>query len=258
MSGSTPNLDLEYLDPSQAQPEVKINDAWDKIDAVVGSGLTVEDLTDSPHVTAPNTRVLRFTGARVTQESDGVVLIEITTPSGGGSALTVQDFAESPGRTVIDVATIRFIGAEVTEESGGVALVTVPTVAGPQGAAGQGRSLGAYFTTPGGGALGLPVNAVEALVNGGPCSILEVLVLTKGGPGSCTVKLWKANLSSHYPPVSADDISGGTNVVISSGTTYQNSTLTGWTTSLAADDVILITLSATSSFTSVAVYIRVG
>ena len=36
MSGdATPNLNLIYLDAAQAQPEVKINDAWNKIDEAV-------------------------------------------------------------------------------------------------------------------------------------------------------------------------------------------------------------------------------
>lgn len=36
MTTETDRLQLEYLDPSQAQPEVKINDAWDKLEARLG------------------------------------------------------------------------------------------------------------------------------------------------------------------------------------------------------------------------------
>jgi len=35
MAGTTTNLDLQLLDPSQSQPEVPINDAFNKIDAAV-------------------------------------------------------------------------------------------------------------------------------------------------------------------------------------------------------------------------------
>ena len=243
MSGdATPNLDLVYLDASQAQPEVKINDAWNKIDAAVAGleGVTVAD-ADSPFTSVSNVKTIRIAGGSVAAESGNAVLVTID----GGNTPANQSVGGGRGRDGDD-------GRRGRPGAG------IQGAQGAQGSPGFGRALGAYFTVPGGGALGLPVNAVEALVNGGPCSILEVLILTKGGPGSCTVKLWKANFASHYPPVVTDDITGGTNISISSGTTYQNGVLSGWTTSLAADDVILITLSATSSFTSVAVYLRVG
>jgi hypothetical protein len=93
---------------------------------------------------------------------------------------------------------------------------------------------------------------------GSACTIKEVLILTTGGTGSCTINIWKANLSSHYPPVSGDDITGGVPPAISGAATYRNSTLTGWTTTIAQDDVLYFTLTATSTFTSVAIFIRYG
>lgn len=93
---------------------------------------------------------------------------------------------------------------------------------------------------------------------GATCTIKEILILTTGGSGSCTIDIWKANLSSHYPPVVGDDITGGVPPAISAATTYRNSTLTGWTTTLAQDDVLYFTLAAVSGFTSVALFIRYG
>ena len=83
-------------------------------------------------------------------------------------------------------------------------------------------------------------------------------MLTQLRTSSCTVEIWKANLAAHYPPVSGDDITGGTNVVISSGSTYQNSTLSGWNVNLDKDDVFLFTLSASSTFTNVTISLRLG
>jgi len=46
MPSTTPNLLLTYLAPAQLQPEVPINDAWDKIDAAVTAALA-----DATHAT---------------------------------------------------------------------------------------------------------------------------------------------------------------------------------------------------------------
>lgn len=130
--------------------------------------------------------------------------------------------------------------------------------AGAAGAAGQGRPPGAYWATPGGGVVLVPVNSVEVFING-PCTIQAVRVATKGGTGSCTLTFWKSNfISGHYPPIVTDDITGGANVVLSSGTSYADSVLSGWSTSLTTDDCILIGLPSSANFTSIAVALRVG
>lgn len=82
MGGQTTNLNLVYLAQSQEQPEVLINDAWNKIDAAVG-GVNVED-ADSPHVSVSNAKTLKFSGATVTAESDDVALVTIDGGGGGG------------------------------------------------------------------------------------------------------------------------------------------------------------------------------
>jgi hypothetical protein len=107
------------------------------------------------------------------------------------------------------------------------------------------------------GAIAIPVNSVPRAISG-TYTIKEVIILTEGGTGSCTVTVWKANLSAHYPPVIGDDITGGSPPAITSATKYQNSTLTGWTTALAQDDVLLFGLSASSVFTFVSIQLRIG
>jgi len=197
--GATPNLDLEYLDASQAQPEVKINDAWDKIDAAVGPGLTVQSTAaDSPAVTVSGVKHLLLIGATVEEMTEG-------------AAIVIDD-------------------AGVTREAAWTNAL---------------------------GAISIPINSVIRL-SGAKRKIKEVIVLTQGGTGSCTIEIWKANLASHYPPVSGDDITGGANVVITSGTTHQDSTLAGWNTDLDKDDVFLFTLSASSTFTNVTITLRLG
>lgn len=217
----TPRFNLPYLDPSQAQPEVKINEAWNIID---------EHLGDSG----------------------------VDPGSGGSGSITVEEHG-SPHTVVTDITTVRFVNATVESETGGVAVVTVPESGvgpdGPTGATG-GQQFGAYWVALAGGAITLPINAVERVMNVSG-TIKEILVLTKGGTGNCTIKIWKAAFSSHYPPVVTDDITGGANVVISSGTTHDDSTLSGFTTSFAQGDVYLLTLSSVAGFTSVGIFLRI-
>jgi hypothetical protein len=200
MSGdATPNLDLQYLDPSQAQPEVKINDAWNKIDAAIGTGLQITDIGESPPATINAVHKLTFEGASVSSESDNGVLVQID-----------------------DAGVVR-------EASWTNAL----------------------------GAISIPINSVIRY-SGAKRKIKEVVVLTQGGPGSCVIEIWKAKITDHYPPVSADDITGGANVVISAGTTHMDSALSGWETDLGQDDALLLTLSASSTFTNVTISLRLG
>lgn len=135
MSGTgTPNLDLQYLDPSQSQPEIKVNDAWNKIDAAVGegSGIAVSDLSSPPIVA--RAIELKFMGATVTHETGGVARIEIdnssdTSSDSGGSPLTVTDGTNS----VTDVVEIHFTNAAVSDAGSGVANVHADTTSGGGG-----------------------------------------------------------------------------------------------------------------------------
>jgi hypothetical protein len=81
MAGITPNLGLQLLDPSQAQPEVPINDNLNKIDAALGTqALTVATLPATP-----------ATGQRafVTDATAGVFLSIV---AGGGAIKTPVTF----------------------------------------------------------------------------------------------------------------------------------------------------------------------
>jgi hypothetical protein len=210
----TPRFGLPYLDPSQSQPEVKINEAWDIIDLHLGDGS------------------------------------DVTSDSSGPGSITVEGRG-SPGITVDNVTTLRFEGAVVESETGGVAVVVIPGGEGPTGPTG-GTPPGAYWIAIGGGAVTLPVNAVERVMNASG-TIKRIIIVTKGGPGNCTINIYKANITSHYPPVSGDDITGGDPPKITGASTYDDSTLSGYTTAFAVGDVFLFTISAITNFTSIGI-----
>lgn len=105
MSGSTPNLGLEYLDAAQSQPEVKVNDAWDKIDAMA---LSVANTDDSPDVTVTGVKKISFEGAIVEAMTDGGVHVQI---EDAGVVREVQWSNDIGAITVPINDVIRFSGA---------------------------------------------------------------------------------------------------------------------------------------------------
>jgi hypothetical protein len=67
------------------------------------------------------------------------------------------------------------------------------------------------------------------------CTITQHTLLADVS-GSVTVRIWK-DTYANYPPLAADDISNG-GTAISTATKAQDATLTSWTTSISAGDII--------------------
>jgi hypothetical protein len=80
---TTTNLGLPYLDPSQAQPEVKINLAWDILDNTY-KPLSVKQVGDSPAGDVFQVTTIKFNGATVELETPDTALV--TFSGGGGSS----------------------------------------------------------------------------------------------------------------------------------------------------------------------------
>lgn len=68
--------------------------------------------------------------------------------------------------------------------------------------------------------------------------------------GSITVDLWK-DTYANYPPVVGDSITASAKPAISADTKAQSSTLTGWTTSFAAGDIIRVNVDSATTSTRV-------
>jgi hypothetical protein len=92
------------------------------------------------------------------------------------------------------------------------------------------------------------------------CTLQEVDVLTQGPVGSCTVTILRGAATAgaiSFPPVA--DITNGHNVTCAAASVQiTTTTLTsqGWTTSFGQNDVLRLTLTANTSFTSVKVILR--
>lgn len=129
---------------------------------------------------------------------------------------------------------------------------------GPIGATGAQQPPGAAWSTliPG-NVLQTPTNPVPRLITG--TYLIKELVVVGDQVGSCVINIWKSNIiSGHYPPVSGDDITGGHNVVLAGVQKLVDSTLTGWTTTLAQDDMLLFSLASVSTFTYLQIQLRLG
>lgn len=117
-----------------------------------------------------------------------------------------------------------------------------------------GASYGAVFDGAG-LAIATPVNDVFVPVRA-TGTITKVVVLTQGGPGDCVIGVWKDVFGS-YPPTSGDSITGGNDPTITAGTTLEDSTLTGWTTSVTAGDVLGFSLASSANFTQITIVLFV-
>lgn len=228
-------LKLRYLDPSQAQPEVKINEAWDILDEAIENGLPIN------------------TGGG--SSSGG--------GSGGGSVTVIG--TGSPDEVIDDVTILRFIGGRVEAGTGPIADIFIPTeltsaelaalvLAGTALQPGSVQSIQSAGWNSPTGALLTSLAVPQDLIIPYACTLREVYILTQGGVGSCTVGIGKCAIGG-FP--SFADITGGTPPAIaSSSTAYDNSTLTGWTKAFAANDVLRLSLTAVSNFTSVKALLR--
>lgn len=89
-----------------------------------------------------------------------------------------------------------------------------------------------------------------------PCAgtITAARVLTQGGTGSCVIDVWK-DTYANFPPTVADTITAAAKPTVSSGIKSEDTTLTGWTTSVSEGDILAFHVDSTSTFTNIVVYL---
>jgi len=85
-------------------------------------------------------------------------------------------------------------------------------------------------------------------------TITGVYVYTQGGNGSCVIDIWK-DTYANFPPTVADTITASAKPTISAAAKYSDTTLTGWTTSLSAGNVLKFHVDSTSTFTNINVVV---
>lgn len=86
------------------------------------------------------------------------------------------------------------------------------------------------------------------------CTILEWTLLADQS-GSIVVDIWK-DTYANYPPVVGDSITASAKPTISSAAKGQSSTLTGWTTAIAAGDTLRFNVDSVTTHQRVLVSLK--
>lgn len=87
------------------------------------------------------------------------------------------------------------------------------------------------------------------------CTITQVTVLADV-VGSIVIDIWKRAYAS-YPPTVTQTITASAKPTLSSASKYQDSTLTGWTTSISAGDDLRFNVDSVSTISRVVIALRV-
>jgi len=87
------------------------------------------------------------------------------------------------------------------------------------------------------------------------CTITGVFLYVNPS-GSMVLDLWK-DTHAQFPPTDADSITASAPVTVSSAEKASDTTLTGWTTAIAAGDIIRVNIDSVSAVTRFTLAIRV-
>ena len=105
----------------------------------------------------------------------------------------------------------------------------------------------------GGAALTTGVKAYLEIPFG--CTINRVTMLADVS-GSAVVDIWN-DTYANYPPTDADTITASAVPTISTATKSQDSTLTGWTTTITAGDILAFNVDSATTITKLTVSLKV-
>ena len=87
------------------------------------------------------------------------------------------------------------------------------------------------------------------------CTIQQVTMLADQS-GSIVVDIWK-DTYANFPPTVADSITAAAKPTISAAQKFQDSTLTGWTTSTAAGEILAFNVDSVATITRVTISLKV-
>ena len=143
---------------------------------------------------------------------------------------------------------------------------------GPQGIQGPKGDTGATGPQGPAGADATPIAAIGYAIDGGgavittgllpnglripfACTINSVTLIADQ-TGSIVVDIWKDSFAN-FPPTVADSICASAKPTLSSSRTSEDTTLTGWSKTISAGDVLFFNVDSVSSVQNVSVILKV-
>jgi hypothetical protein len=142
---------------------------------------------------------------------------------------------------------------------------------GPTGPSGPSGATGTGATGPTGPSGGTLTRTIPFIIHGGgstiatgvqgdlhipfACTITAVTMLADQS-GSIVVDIWK-DTYGNYPPTVGDTITASAKPTISGAVKSQDSTITGWTTSISANDTLRFNVDSVTTLTRVSVHLTV-
>lgn len=106
-----------------------------------------------------------------------------------------------------------------------------------------------------GGGVELPTGILGDLLVPFGCTITAATLLADQA-GDAVVDIWK-DTTANFPPTNADSITASNEPTLSSAAAMTDSTLTDWTTSIAAGDVLRFNLDSVSTITRLSIILTV-
>ena len=160
---------------------------------------------------------------------------------------------------VLTQATNKLLG-RTTAGTGATEEISVGTglslSAGTLSATGGGSSTAAVgYTINGGGSTittGVAGNGVSIPFN----ATITAVRLQANTTGSIIIDIWK-DTYANYPPTVADSICASAKPTISSAVKSEDTTLTGWTTSITAGDILYFNVDSVASIANVVLTLTV-
>lgn len=244
------NLDLTQVSENQANADVAINDKGGQLDAAVTETLVVDVTAGNVTVTAANYR--RAIHLLVSNAS---VARTVTLPAVKRAVMVESDAANTA------IVTIKVGTTSFTLDHGKSCWVyTDGTTNGlvQVGAAGGGTSAIEFIIGDGANVPGTGIQGYLEIPF--DCEI-QVGTLLADQTGSVVIDVFKCSYSAFdvtTHPVSGDKITGSAPLTISSAVKSQDNTLTGWTKTLSAGDILAFNLNSVTSITRVTVSLKVS
>jgi hypothetical protein len=87
------------------------------------------------------------------------------------------------------------------------------------------------------------------------CTITQATLLADQ-TGSIVIDIWKSTYAG-FPPTVANTITASAKPTLASASKYQDDTLTGWTTAIAAGDILAFNVDSVATVTRVTLNLRV-